>query len=199
MSNSPAAPAAGPVLLENISNGIGFLVMNRPEKLNSLNNELAIALNQAFERIGKNDAVRVVVLAGAGRAFCAGGDLAIIGRAAKPDVRRWNPFSVREWARCADALDSAAGNCRGEWSSGGRGHERCAGRGHSNRRGRSGVRAELCKSRTFPDYGGTFSPQLVGPSKAAELFYTGDMIDAQTALKLGLVNKVVPGAQLRRK
>ena len=49
----------------------------------------------------------------------------------------------------------------------------------------------------FPDYGGTyFLPQLVGPSKAAELFYTGDMIDAQTALELGLLNRVVPGAQL---
>ena len=49
----------------------------------------------------------------------------------------------------------------------------------------------------FPDYGGTyFLPQLAGPSKAAELFYTGDMIDAQTALELGLLNRVVPGAQL---
>jgi 2-(1,2-epoxy-1,2-dihydrophenyl)acetyl-CoA isomerase len=49
----------------------------------------------------------------------------------------------------------------------------------------------------FPDYGGTyFLPQLVGPSKAAELFYTGDMVDAKTALNLGIVNHVVPGAQL---
>src|ERR1700722_120439 len=80
MSNPPVAAQAAPVLLETIENGVALLVMNRPDKLNSLNNELATALNQTFERIGKNDAVRVVVLTGAGRAFCAGGDLAAIGK-----------------------------------------------------------------------------------------------------------------------
>src|SRR5437899_11984857 len=55
----------------------------------------------------------------------------------------------------------------------------------------------FAKVGLFPDYGGTyFLPQLVGPAKAAELFYTGDMIDAKTALSLGLVNHVVPAAQL---
>ena len=49
----------------------------------------------------------------------------------------------------------------------------------------------------FPDFGGTyFLPQLVGPAKAAELFYTGVMIDANTALGFGIVNHVVPAAQL---
>jgi len=75
-----AAAAAGPVLLESVEDGVGFLAMNRPDKLNALNNELATALNQAFERIGKDDAVRVVVLTGRGRAFCAGGDLGMIGK-----------------------------------------------------------------------------------------------------------------------
>jgi 2-(1,2-epoxy-1,2-dihydrophenyl)acetyl-CoA isomerase len=55
----------------------------------------------------------------------------------------------------------------------------------------------FAKVGLFPDFGGTyFLPQLVGPAKAAELFYTGDMIDAKTALGLGIVNHVVPGAQL---
>jgi 2-(1,2-epoxy-1,2-dihydrophenyl)acetyl-CoA isomerase len=55
----------------------------------------------------------------------------------------------------------------------------------------------FAKVGLFPDFGGTyFLPQLVGPAKAAELFYTGDMIDAKTALRLGIVNQVVPAARL---
>jgi enoyl-CoA hydratase/carnithine racemase len=55
----------------------------------------------------------------------------------------------------------------------------------------------FAKVGLFPDYGGTFFlPQLIGPAKAAEMFYTGDMIDAQTALRLGIVSRVVPTAQL---
>jgi 2-(1,2-epoxy-1,2-dihydrophenyl)acetyl-CoA isomerase len=49
----------------------------------------------------------------------------------------------------------------------------------------------------FPDFGGTyFLPEIVGPAKAAEMFYTGEMVDAKTALDLGIVNRVVPAAEL---
>jgi len=55
----------------------------------------------------------------------------------------------------------------------------------------------FAKVGLFPDYGGTFFlPRLVGPSIAAEMFYTGDMIDAQAALRQGIVNRIVPAAQL---
>ena len=55
----------------------------------------------------------------------------------------------------------------------------------------------FAKIGLFPDYGGTFFlPELVGSAKAAELFYTGDLIDAKEALRIGLLNQVVPAAQL---
>ena len=56
----------------------------------------------------------------------------------------------------------------------------------------------FAKVGLFPDYGGTyFLPQLIGPAKAAELFYTGDMIDAKTALRLGIVNHIFSPDRLR--
>jgi len=199
MSNPPTAAVAGPVLLETIENGVALLVMNRPEKLNSLNNELASALNQTFERIGKNDAVRVIVLTGAGRAFCAGGDLGVIGKGREArDTKQLEPIlragmgAVLRMRLIPQPVIAAVNGV-------------AAGAGMNVALAADiRIAAEeaifgqnFAKVGLFPDYGGTyFLPQLVGPSKAAELFYTGDMIDAQTALKWGLVNRIVPGPQL---
>ncbi|HEV1995793.1 MAG TPA: enoyl-CoA hydratase/isomerase family protein, partial [Candidatus Acidoferrum sp.] len=80
MSNTTQAAQAGPIILEGRHDGIATLVMNRPDRLNALNNELATALNEALGRIAEDDTVQVVVITGAGRAFCAGGDLAVIGK-----------------------------------------------------------------------------------------------------------------------
>src|SRR5438128_5827449 len=77
---SEATPAAAPVLLESAHGGIAVLVMNRPERMNALNNDLATALHSSLQRIAKEDSIRVIVLRGAGRAFCAGGDLGVIGQ-----------------------------------------------------------------------------------------------------------------------
>jgi len=199
MSNPITAAAAGAVLLESIENGVALLVMNRPEKLNSLNNELASALNQAFERIGKNDAVRVVVVTGAGRAFCAGGDLAMIGKGREArDSKQLEPVlragmgAVLRMRMMPQPVIAAVNGA-------------AAGAGMNIALAADiRIAAEdaffgqnFAKVGLFPDYGGTyFLPQLVGPSKAAELFYIGDMIDAAEALRFGLVNRVVPGAQL---
>lgn len=80
MSNTPQTAQAGSVLLESKHECIATLVMNRPDRLNALNNELASALNDALRRISEDDSVHVVVITGAGRAFCAGGDLGAIGK-----------------------------------------------------------------------------------------------------------------------
>src|SRR5260370_16077582 len=80
MSNTPQLAPGGPVILEGKHDGIATLVMNRPDRLNALNSELATALNEALGRIAEDQSVNVVVITGAGRAFCAGGDLAAIGK-----------------------------------------------------------------------------------------------------------------------
>src|SRR5260370_35202735 len=80
MSNTPQLAPGGPVILEGKHDGIATLVMNRPDRLNALNSELATALNEALGRIAEDHSVNVVVITGAGRAFCAGGDLGAIGK-----------------------------------------------------------------------------------------------------------------------
>jgi 2-(1,2-epoxy-1,2-dihydrophenyl)acetyl-CoA isomerase len=201
MSNPPTAVAAGPSLLESIKNGVALLVMNRPEKLNSLNNELATALNQAFERIGRNDAVRAVVLTGAGRAFCAGGDLGAIGKAREArDAKQLEPIlrmGMGAMLRMRMIPQPVIAAVNGPAAGAGMNVALAADIRIAAEEAIFGQ--TFSKVGLFPDYGGTyFLPQLVGPSKAAELFYTGDMINAQTALRLGLVNRVVPGAQLQK-
>jgi len=71
VSNTPQLAPSGPVILEGKHDGIATLVMNRPDRLNALNSELASALNEALARIAEDQSVNVVVITGAGRAFCA--------------------------------------------------------------------------------------------------------------------------------
>src|SRR5438105_7367236 len=156
-------------------------------------------MNQTFERVGKNDSVRVVVLTGAGRAFCSGGDLGVIGRGRETrDIRQLEPMlraGMGAVLRMRMIPQPVIAAVNGAAAGAGMNVALAADIRIAAEEaifGQSFARVGL-----FPDYGGTyFLPQLVGPSKAAEMFYTGDMIDAQTALKLGLVNRVVPGAQL---
>jgi len=201
MSTSPTAAAAGPVLLEMIENGVTLLVMNRPDKLNALNNELATALNQAFERIGKDLSIRVVVLTGAGRAFCAGGDLGAIGKGREAnDTKQLEPIlraGMGAVVRMRTIPQPVIAAVNGAAAGAGMNMALAADIRIAAEEAVFGQ--NFARVGLYPDYGGTyFLPQLVGPSKAAEMFYTGDMIDAATALRLALVNRVVPGTQLER-
>jgi 2-(1,2-epoxy-1,2-dihydrophenyl)acetyl-CoA isomerase len=193
------ATAQAPVLFESVHDGIAVLVMNRPERMNALNNELATALHGTLQRIAKDDSVRVVVLTGAGRAFCAGGDLGVIaqGREAN-NVKQLEPLlragmGMVVTMRTMQQPVVAAVN--GAAAGAGMNVALAADIRISVEEAMFGQ--NFAKVGLFPDYGGTFFlPELVGPSKAAEMFYTGDMIDAKTALQLGLVSRVVPAGQL---
>lgn len=199
MSNATQPIQAGPVLLEGKYDGIATLVMNRPERLNALNNELAAAVNGALGRIAVDETVRVVVITGAGRAFCAGGDLAAIGkgrqsgttRDLEPLLRAGMQMVLKMRTMPQPVIAAVNGAAAGA------GMNIALGADIRIAAEEATFGQNFVKVGLFPDYGGMFLlPQLVGPAKAAELFYTGEMIDARTALSLGIVNRVVPASQL---
>jgi len=199
VSNPPQPAQAGAIILEQRHEGIAVLVMNRPDRLNALNNELASALNDALGRIAKDPNVNVVVITGAGRAFCAGGDLGALGKGRQtgathelePLLRAGMQMVLKMRTMPQPVIAAVNGAAAGA------GMNIALAADIRIAAEEATFGQSFAKVGLFPDYGGTyFLPQLVGPAKAAELFYTGDMIDAKTALALGLVNQVVPAAQL---
>lgn len=199
MSNASQFAQAGPVVLEAKHDGIATLVMNRPDRLNALNNELGVALDEVLGRIAADDAVRVVVITGAGRAFCAGGDLSALGKGRQtgatqelePLLRAGMQLVLKMRTMPQPVIAAVNGAAAGA------GMNIALAADIRIAAEEATFGQNFAKVGLFPDFGGTyFLPQLVGPSKAAELFYTGDMIDAKTALALGIVNHVVPASQL---
>jgi 2-(1,2-epoxy-1,2-dihydrophenyl)acetyl-CoA isomerase len=195
MTQASHPAAAATVLLESREGSIVTLAMNRPERLNALNNDLSTALNDAFTRIAADLSVHVVVITGAGRAFCAGGDLAVIGAGrAKGDATEFAPIlrsGMQAVLKIRTMPQPVIAAVNGPAAGAGMNIALAADLRIAVEEAVFGQ--NFAKVGLFPDYGGTFFlPQLVGPAKAAELFYTGDMIDAKTALRLDIVNHVVP-------
>lgn len=195
MSQASHPAPALPVLLESREHAIVTLAMNRPDRLNALNNELSTALNESLTRIADDPSVHVVVLTGSGRAFCAGGDLAVIGAGrAKGDATELAPIlrsGMQAVLKIRTMPQPVIAAVNGPAAGAGMNIALAADIRIAVEEAVFGQ--NFAKVGLFPDYGGTyFLPQLVGPAKAAELFYTGDMINAETALCLGIVNHVFP-------
>ncbi len=175
---------------------VATLTLDRPSALNALTVPVKVALREALESIAGDRSVRTVILTGAGRAFCAGQDLAEREEpdAAPLDVElreRYNPI-IRALRSMGQPVIAAVNGV-------------AAGAGASMafacdlRIASEEARFLLAFGRIglVPDSGVTwFLPRLVGPAKAAELALVGDPVDAAEALRLGLVSKVVPGDQL---
>jgi 2-(1,2-epoxy-1,2-dihydrophenyl)acetyl-CoA isomerase len=198
MSHATQPASSSSVLLETRHGSITTLVMNRPDRLNALNNELSTALNEALLRIASDASVHVVVLTGAGRAFCAGGDLGAIGKGReKGDATELAPIlrsGMQAVLNIRMMPQPVIAGVNGPAAGAGMNIALAADIRLSVDGAAFGQ--NFAKVGLFPDYGGTyFLPQLVGPSIAAEMFYTGDMIDAATAHRLGIINHVFPADQ----
>jgi 2-(1,2-epoxy-1,2-dihydrophenyl)acetyl-CoA isomerase len=195
MSQASQPVPASPVLLESREGSIVTLTMNRPERLNALNNDLSTALNEALTGIAADNSAEVVILTGAGRAFCAGGDLAVIGAGrARGDASELAPIlraGMQAVLKIRTMPQPVIAAVNGPAAGAGMNLALAADIRIAVEEALFGQ--NFAKVGLFPDYGGTyFLPQLVGPSKAAEMFYIGDMIDAKTALRLGVLNDVFP-------
>ena len=196
MSAVPRMTENAPVLLEERDQGVVRLTLNRPEARNALSVALMSALLDALGRAAKEPQVRVVVVAGAGPAFCAGHDL----RELRTDQRRETYESV--FAQCSELMlaivrlpKPVIAEVHGVATAAG-----CqlvatcdlAVAAEDARFATPGVNIGLFCSTPM-----VALTRAVGRKRAMEMLLTGDLIDAATAQVIGLVNRVVPREGLR--
>ena len=179
--------------------GVVTITLNRPEKLNAFAGHMRRDLAEALERAGSDPEVRVVVLTGAGRAFCTGADVArmseLMERGEAEEFRRLLGAGRRVLTAMRQMLKPVVAAVNGPAYGAG-----------FNLVLASDIRV-AAESATFsqsfvkvglhPDWGGSFFlPRAVPPNIACEMFFLGDAVDARRAHELGLVNRVVPDAEL---
>lgn len=184
-----------PILLRTDHNGVVTLTLNRPKQFNALSQEMLAALQSALDAIAQDEAVRVVVLAASGKAFCAGHDLKemrahtdydfqkalfdqcgrmmlTINRLPQPVIARVQGLATAAGCQLVAACDLAVAADTATFAT-------------------SGIRVGL-----FCSTPSVAVSRNLGRKKAMEILLTGDFIDAKTAEREGLINYAVPADEL---
>jgi 2-(1,2-epoxy-1,2-dihydrophenyl)acetyl-CoA isomerase len=182
-----------------VADRIATITLDRPERMNAFTFEMIDGWVEAIAECRRNDAIRVLIVTGAGKAFCSGGDIVEMKERLKnPPAQRkselWSriqriPMSLEDFDKpvlvAVNGVATGAGMDLALM-----GDLRYA--AESARFAETYVRVGL-----VPGAGGAhFLPRLVGTAKALELFWTGDFIDAKEAERIGIVNKVLPDEAL---
>ncbi|MGI6452197.1 MAG: enoyl-CoA hydratase/isomerase family protein [Syntrophomonadaceae bacterium] len=183
-------------ILVSKSEGVGTITLNRPEVLNALDEVMRVEARLALEDMGKDQEVRVVIITGAGRAFCTGGDV-------KEQSQGFDAISGRERIVKLQRLLMAMINLEKPIISAVNGVAAGAGCNLALAADMVVAAEEAKFSQIFinmglvPDFGGMYLlPRLIGLPLAKELILTGRMVDALEAKEMGMVNRVVPGELL---
>lgn len=197
MSANPISATNEPILLRSADNGIVTLTLNRPEQFNSLSKAMLTELQMALDSIAGDASARVVVIAGAGKAFCAGHDLkemranrdrvfirALFDQCSKmmltltkmpqPVIARVHGIATAAGCQLVSMCDLAVASDVARFAT-------------------SGINVGLFCSTPAVGLSRNLSRK-----RAMEMLLTGDFIDAATAAEYGLVNRVVPADQLDR-
>jgi 2-(1,2-epoxy-1,2-dihydrophenyl)acetyl-CoA isomerase len=179
----------------SVTDGIARIVLDRPERMNAFTFEMIDAWLAALEQCKTDDAVKVVIVTGTGNSFCSGGDIVEMGDRLDhtPEQRKNELFHRIERIPLAlEDLDKpviAAVNGVAT----GAGMDMALMCDIRYAAASTRFAETYVKVGLVPGAGGAhFLPRLVGVSKALELFLTGDFIDSQEALRIGIVNKVFP-------
>jgi len=184
------------LVLYQTDDKVGLVTLNRPEKLNALNSALREALSATLRRADEDGATSVVVLRGAGRSFCVGYDLGGGGNEAwRNDALKYHErlnvslgIELQPWYMKKPVIAAVQGHALGAGCE-------------------LAMFCDLTIAAEDAKFGepetrhsqagpGFVMPWLIGYKKARELLYFGDMIDAKAALDLGMINRMVPAAEL---
>ena len=179
----------------DVADRIATITVNRPDKLNALNDATIAELGEAIDQVRADDAVAGIILTGAGRAFVAGADISELASQQPMDARRraldgqdvFRRFETSPKPTIA-AINGFAlgGGCELAMAC----HVRIA--SDTAKFGQPEAKLGI-----LPGYGGTQRlPRLVGKGRALQLLLTGETIDSAEAYRIGLVNRVVPAGEL---
>ena len=182
-----------------IVDGVGTLTLNRPEKLNAFIGEMRTEIARGVEALGADDAVRAVIITGAGRAFCAGADVKYMTRLIETQALDEALALVEGGREVATAIRAmpkpVIAAINGPAAGGGANLALACDLRLASETATIGQ--TFNRIGLHPDWGGTYVvPRLVGPARAAELFFFAEMIPAAEAERMGLVNRVVPADEL---
>ncbi len=195
-----ATETAFETLTVETSDRVCTITLNRPEVFNAFNDAMTFELQDALKQVARDTEVGVIVLTGAGKAFCSGQDLGALKSKYTPGYipefgkdldKRYNPIVERIFNMDKPVIASINGVAAGAGCSLALA---CDIRIASDK---ASLIEVFINVALIPDSGSTYTlPRLVGLGKAKELCFTGDKVDAAEALRLGLVNRVVSPEEL---
>ncbi len=185
-------------VLETVEDGVGILTLNRPDRLNALSQQMLGGLREGLARMAEDASVGAIVITGAGRGFCAGGDVKDMAnrteqtyeeRVARLSRMHELPQIMRRHPKVI------IGMVNGPAFGAGLGLAMACDLRIAARSARFGT--AFVNIGYSGDFGGAWLlTQLVGPARAREMYLLGDAIDAEQAAAIGLVNRVVDDAAL---
>jgi len=185
-------------LMVTEESGVALVTLNRPESLNAVNDDLRIELTRVMEALDADATTKVVVVTGAGRAFSAGADLHHLKsvyedfRVSRKTTSYGGPELAQAFFAFSKPLIAAVNGMAVGW---GMTMSLACDIRIASRKAR--FSAPFVRVGVTPEFGGSYLlPKLIGYGLAAELIFTGKTIDADEALRMGLVNRIVPHDEL---